>query len=381
MHRDPERRYQTVDALQRDMGRFLADEPLDARGDDALYRLRKFVQAHRAAVAVVSAVLTTIILPVAFYTVRVAAARTEAEESAARSARIQRFLVNLFEGGDPDAGPTDDLRVVTLLESGVAEARAMNTDPLLQAELLRTLGSIFQKFGRFDEADELLTSALETQRALLEDGDAELLDSTIALGLLRIDQGRLGEAEDLIRAANTRLSGTQVERGRIRSRTALALAQVLEARGRYAEAIAVGADAVRRSGHADDPGPDDVAALGQLADSHYYAGHYEVADLLNTQILEWTRKLYGERHPRVADTLVNLGASLNDRGRYADAEELFRRALEISTAFYGTASGMTMLGRALVYQQELAEGVPLCAPRWRSRSASTARSIRGWPPS
>lgn len=71
--------------------------------------------------------------------------------------------------------------------------------------------------------------------------------------------------------------------------------------------------------------------------------------------------LLGDAVPPV---LINLGASQNDRGRYAEAEALYRQALAILKAFYGddpfrTASGMTMLGRALVYQKRFDEGVVL----------------------
>jgi tetratricopeptide (TPR) repeat protein len=46
LRKEPERRYPSVAALSEDIGRFLADHPVLARGDSAMYRTRKFVQRH-----------------------------------------------------------------------------------------------------------------------------------------------------------------------------------------------------------------------------------------------------------------------------------------------------------------------------------------------
>ena len=43
MHKDPARRYATVDALMRDIDHFLAGEPLEAQPDSVRYRTGKFV--------------------------------------------------------------------------------------------------------------------------------------------------------------------------------------------------------------------------------------------------------------------------------------------------------------------------------------------------
>ena len=44
-------------------------------------------------------------------------------------------MLNLFQGGDADAGPADSLRVVTLVDRGMQEAKSLDADPAMQAEL------------------------------------------------------------------------------------------------------------------------------------------------------------------------------------------------------------------------------------------------------
>src|SRR3954469_15913936 len=47
MHKDPQRRYRSVEALLRDLVNYRGQEPLEARPDDLGYQLRKFVRRNR----------------------------------------------------------------------------------------------------------------------------------------------------------------------------------------------------------------------------------------------------------------------------------------------------------------------------------------------
>jgi serine/threonine-protein kinase len=363
MHRDGSRRYASVEALLRDVGHYVAGEPLDARRDSIGYRAAKFVRRRRGAVMAAAVMAAIVVGLSAFYTWRLAQARSGALAEAARAQRIQQFMLNLFEGGDVATGPADDLKVVTLVDRGVVEARALGSEPSVQAELYRTLGGIYRKLGKFDEANGLLLAALDKHRTI-GGSESEVAATLVDLALLRVDQASLDEADRLVRESLD-FARTHFSPGHpaVASATA-ALARVLEARGQYAEAITAAEEAVRLYGRSSPTSAELTAAMGQLADSHYYAGHYDTADAINTQVLANSRALYGDRHPRVADVRINLGASQGDRGRYAEAERYYRPAVDALAAFYGpdhfrTASAMTMLARALVYQKKFGEGVPL----------------------
>jgi hypothetical protein len=65
---------------------------------------------------------------VTFFTVRLERARDAALSEAARTVRIQQFIANLFQGGDASAGPSDSLRVITIVDRGVQEARTLDKD-------------------------------------------------------------------------------------------------------------------------------------------------------------------------------------------------------------------------------------------------------------
>ena len=116
---------------------------------------------------------------------RLATARNAAMAEAIRTERIQRFMLNLFGGDEKEAGPAENLRVVTLLDRGMSQARSLNREPLVQAELYQTLGGMYQKLGKFDQANTLLEASLNARRSLLGANSPEVVKTLIALSSLR----------------------------------------------------------------------------------------------------------------------------------------------------------------------------------------------------
>jgi serine/threonine protein kinase/tetratricopeptide (TPR) repeat protein len=352
MHDDPTRRYATVDALIRDVDHFLAGEPLEARPDSVRYRVGKFVRRNRQAVAATATLAVLIVSLVVYYTVTLTRARNEALAESERAQRIQRFTLNLFEGGDKVAGPAESLRVVTLLDRGLQEARALGAEPSVEAELYVTLGGIYQQLGNFARADSLLTASLEIRRRLFGPSHPDVAASLVALSALRGEQAKFEEAERLAREGLEMARRTLPANRPEIAKASVALGNVLQARGQYDKAIPVLDDAVRMYSKTG-VSADLASSLSALADAQFYAGHYDVSDSLNRRVLPVYRQLYGDRHPRVADALLNLAATAFDRGEYANAERLDRQALEITTSFYGpdshqAADVMTILGRVFV---------------------------------
>jgi eukaryotic-like serine/threonine-protein kinase len=360
MHKDPERRYSSVEALIRDIDHYLKGQPLEAQRDTLRYRGRKFIARNRSAVLAAAVVAALVVGLVAFFTVRLAIARNRAVAEAARTQRIQRFMLNLFEGGEKETGPGDNLRVITLLDRGVQEARDLNSEPAVQAELYQTLGSIYQKLGKLDRADSLLGAGLERRVSLFGKDSFEAADSLVALGLLRVDQEQLPEAERLVREGlQTAKRHAPLDDPSLAKPTR-ALGRVLEERGSYDQAVAVLEDAVRLSSKQGAVSPDLAESLNELASVHFYAGRYTTADSLFRRVLQMHRQLHGDRHPLVADDLINIGAVQEDLGYYSDAEKLDRQALEINQAYYGSdhpqmAHNLTVLARTLIHESRFDE--------------------------
>jgi serine/threonine-protein kinase len=364
MQKDPARRYPSAEGMIRDIDHYLRGEPLEARPDTLGYRAGKFVRRHRGAVIGAALVSALLIALSAFFTVRLTGERNRALAEAQRTQRIQKFMLNLFQGGDHEAGPAQGLRVITLLDRGVVEASALNNEPAVQAELYSTLGSMYQKLGKLDRADSLLESALKEKRVVFRKDSLESAAALIALGSLRIDQDRLPEAETLTR------EGLEISRHHAPAgdpaiaRAIVALGRVREQRGNYHEALKLLEEAVRLDSRVSVPAEDLAASLNELASVHFYTGRYSQAESLFRRVLDIHRGLYGARHPSVADDLLNLGAVQLDLGYYDRAEDFDRQGLALNLAYYGadhpqTAHNYTVLGRALVYEKRFDEAAQL----------------------
>ena len=363
IHKDMQRRYASVEALIRDIDHYLKREPLEARPDSVLYRTSRFVSRHRAALSQAALVLTIILLLIAFVTVRLARARTRVLAAAARTQRIQNFMLTLFDEGDREAGSSNSLSATMLVDRGVQEARAFNTDPQTQSELYQTLATIYQKLGKFDRAEPLLRSALKLERVRAEGDTPDSARAMVALGLLRIDQAQTSEGERLIRQALTVDQQKLPPDDPQTLRAMAALGRALEERGAYQDAVTILKDTVELQSKHEAETADLAVSLNQLAEVQYYLGHYDMADSLNRRSLAIDRQIYGTTHPRIADSLVNLGEIQHDLGHDAEAEKYYREALAIKKSWYGeihpdTATCMAAVGQSLVYQGKYDEAAP-----------------------
>jgi serine/threonine-protein kinase len=362
LHTDPARRYSSVEALIRDIDHYLRMEPLDARPDGWSYHAGKFLRRHWQVVSVsATAALLILGLSIAF-TMRLSAARDAAQGEATRAERVQQLMTRLFEGGDALAGPASDLKVIEVLDRGAREVAALSSDPGVQAELLYNIASIYQTLRQPDKADTLLNAALELRTGLYGPDSAQVAECLVAIGLLRLDQARLDEAEQAARRGYAlTVQALPGEHPQVAS-ASLALGRVLRERGQYDEAIAILTRVLQSQSNSNRPTADRAAALSALAEAHYSAGHYEASDQQYRQVLAIHREQLGQTHPLIAEDLGTLAAIQQDLGYYDEAERLARQALQIIETYHGpdspyVADHLTSLGRALTFQDKLAEAI------------------------
>ena len=352
MHRDPERRYPTVDALLEDLLRFSTGRPLLARPDSLSYRMGKALRRNPRAVGM--ATLTTVLVVglVTFYTIRLAGERTAARIEADRATQVSDYLVSLFTAGDPFAESEAELDVGILLERGVARAEALAGQPLVQAQLFDVLGQVHTQISRYDQAAELLGRALTIRR---EGGDGPLeLATTLAnLGTLYRYQGDLESAEQHLSEA------LELRRRHLPSPhvdvaiTLDALGVVLANQGRYAEGYQFLEEAL--SLYRDVlTGPDIrvAATLNNMAVNQANQGEYEAAERLMREALAVSAEILAPDDPNLTPDLGNLGVILEIRGDYAGADSALSRSLEILRSrvgeeHYQTALVLSQLGGVL----------------------------------
>jgi serine/threonine-protein kinase len=334
MKKDVDDRYHSVLELSQDIDRFLGGEPLKAKPDSVAYRIGKFLRRNGRTVVASAALVVLIAGLVAFYTIRLAKARDAALVQAARTQRIQRFMLSIF-GGDYNAAPSPDRRVVDILEDGVGKAQLLKDEPAVQAELYETLGGIYQSLGKLDRADSLMTSGLQKRRSAFGSDGPEVATGLVALSFLRIDQARFAEAEQLAREAiaidKRHLSPDDQRLGNALS----GLGAVLQHRGGYVEATEVLNEAVRIQSLPGAETVDLLESLTFLANAQHFLGHDAVAESLDRRALSLDRQIYGDRHPSVAEDLANLAQIQEQLGMYSEAEHNERLGIDIVQSWYG----------------------------------------------
>ncbi|KAI4264617.1 MAG: hypothetical protein L6R42_000279 [Xanthoria sp. 1 TBL-2021] len=74
--------------------------------------------------------------------------------------------------------------------------------------------------------------------------------------------------------------------------------------------------------------PATLASVGNLASVLQYQGKYEEAEQINRRALDWYKKVLGEEHPNTLISVGNLASVLRYQGKYEEAEQIHRRALD-----------------------------------------------------
>ena len=149
LRKEPNERYQTVEAFADDIERYLRDEPIGARRESRLRRVRRVVRRHRAGVAAASAIAATLVAATAFSLVQLRAARAERDAAtlATRRADAQAELQSLLmsQVGERPITMREIIdRGRAALESGPVVSA---TDPRVRASMLADLSSRYAELG------------------------------------------------------------------------------------------------------------------------------------------------------------------------------------------------------------------------------------------
>jgi len=392
--RQPDKRYASAAALSEDLRRHLARIPVKARAATRSYRLARFVQRNGLAVAASVALVAVLAGSAILLGLQARDLATERDRAtteagrarleAAKSRQVSDFLVELFRAADPAAAMGRQTPVGELLDRGQQEIEALEDQPAVQAELLRTMADVNTALGEFDRAAALLEQALTAiervpdapaaQRAqivlaqarnLFDRGDYEPAEATVGAMIgatadlpaalveramtLKADiqqaTGRLDEARDtLLKLVDERKADAAPDE--LDAEIARSLAIVYARQSRMVLAIEQFRQAleIRRTLHGNEH-PETTGALGNLGTALLMAGRIEEGRQVVAQTLEIEQRILGPDHPGLADWLQSLGSASAELGELEAAADYHERGLAIREASLGEDHPDTLSSR------------------------------------
>lgn len=279
--------------------------------------------------------------------------RNLAQQKSLTAERTSQFLVSLFKVSDPSESRGNTITARELLDRGARQVDdSLRNEPLVRADMLTTLGAVYQGLGLYDVSQRLLGDA----RAIPGQQPAARLQQAIALADLELQRGNAEASEALFRGAANGLQAAGPIDPNVQVHVLLGLAGALAKLDRTDEALKYSGDAleISRRHRLEEP---EVESLEQVAMAKFYAGDMEGAGKAYQVALERRVALSGEDHPKAAESLNGIAATAAVRGDIDTAEAGFRRLAGIERRLLGPdhpeyAATLANLGRELLERRD-----------------------------
>lgn len=314
LRKEPDRRYQSAEQLAEDIKRHLKGLPVIARNDTLTYRAGKFVQRHRAGVAISAGVVVLVTTLVGFYTIRLSNERDRAQLEAETASEVAEFLESLFEVADPNASRGEEVTARELLNAGAARIEEdLASQPEVQSRMMMLMSHVYFRLGLYPDATEQAQKALDVMDGLHEGPHSDVAEAQEWLASMMRRNGDYEDAEILYQKA-------------------LSIQQSL----------------------LGEEHPGVASVLRQLAAVNRQKGDYVLAESLYYEALDMQVALLGEQHPDVATTKNSLALLLTRTGELELAEIMLREAIGIEEELLGSdhSDVLTMKGNlAGVYRE------------------------------
>jgi hypothetical protein len=386
LEKDRTRRYETANGLARDLERYLADEPVHACPPSAGYRLRKFARKHRAGLAAAAALAALLLAATAVCTwqavratrARQAALAALAEAEAARAAEAEQrrlaeeagqkaraaaeaaearqaetqavldFVENqVFAAARPEGMAGGLGREVTLRRAIEAALPALDTgfhrQPLIEARLRLTLGSVFMSLGERKIAFNQFQAA-QTLYAMKRGPDhLDTLRSRSRVAGAYHATDRHAEAAALLEATLPLMKAKLGPDDADTLWSAELLANCYDRLHRYAEALTLREETLAlREAKLGRDHRDTLRSMGHLATSYFWLGRRDDCLTIRRKTLALQKDKLGPSDPDTLRTMDALAFSYYTSGQDAEALPLFEESVTLREAKFGPKHSLTV---------------------------------------
>ncbi len=360
---DPKGRYSSCDQLSADIGRYLRGLPVVARKSSLVYRGTKFMR--RNALALSSALV--FVFAVSWFTTDRMARQEMLVRERDRLQYISDFLLDIFEISDPYNANGRTITALELLERGADRAaKELSAEPIVQADIMHTIGMVYYSLGIYDESSALLQEALAARREYLGVDHLDTTESMSRLADVFSQTGDFRKAEDILnRSLAIRRAGLGEAHPAVADNLCHLGILYKDYYGDYNRAerfLNESLEIQRASLGSSDPSIAET--LNYLGIVYSSQERYSEAEEVLVESLDISRRISGDRHPRMAVRMHNLGLAYRAQGRLVEAEALERESLNIfENAYSGwhpyIATSLNALAFILKKQENYEEAVAL----------------------
>ncbi|HRI03759.1 MAG TPA: serine/threonine-protein kinase [Pyrinomonadaceae bacterium] len=292
LRQEPARRYQSVEQFASDIRSHLDDRPVSARPNTVSYRFSKFVSRNRLGVAAAALVFISVIAGLTATIWQYRQAKREKE----KAENVNAFLEETLRYSNPFLSPLKKSGRETTVNEVLDEAARrlengeFDNDPDLKMELERTIASTFFGQGNYVRARQHMEQYVNLVRQAYGADDPKFISASVIWGGLLFSKGDMEEAETVYREFLPRL----------------------------------------RSAYAKGSIAPNIMAdhLNNFAYLRRTQGDSHEAEALFRESLEIAPRLNDTDRQALAITRCTLASTIADQGRFGEALQTAREAVD-----------------------------------------------------
>jgi serine/threonine protein kinase len=407
LRRHAAERYATVAELVADLQRYLTRRPVHARRGRRFYRVRRFVQRNRWAIAAISIISLAILGGLAASLYALDQARTAQRLAVSRQHQLEhaaQFEQTMFESVDIDAmghalaagqrkqvlaalaGPAPALSPSAAAMAEPAAVRvgqafdqmsstslardALDTfvithaldsldtefpdSPLLAADMRQSLARALLTIGSYDHAASELRKVLDVRSRYLSKGDGALLSARTDLGQALLHEGKLDPAAAMFAIACQDAAALPLSHP-MRIAAESGRARVLSAQGHLQQALALQQDLdVRLKPLVAQTDPQLMRLRRDLVETLIQLGRRDEAVAELEPLVSLYRSTFGAEKADTLDAQITLAKLLNAGDyEYERSLALASEVASIRTRRLGADHPATLQAQAMVAANEV----------------------------
>lgn len=329
---DPQARYSTAAALRDDLAAVLARRPLAQERESGRVRLARFVERHRATVAVVAIALLTLVSSLTVAALRLREERNVAVANEQRANAVSEFLVNTLTQANPYAPQKGAVSVLDAMDHAASTLdENLDTSPELRRQLRYTIGNVYMNLDEPQRCQDLLGAdlagsdlkaapATEQARMLILRSECHLALDQRDDAWSWLDAAQAALAAEHSTAADQLRAFVLVDKGQLLSLNG----KLIEANGLFEQALTLAV----QSGSTEQ----EYRASRMLGNNAQVAGELERAIELLSRALRLSTQSLGPTHRSTLTTAGGLAIAQARLQRWAEAEKTITDALAAAEA-------------------------------------------------